>query len=318
MNRLWIASCLVAVSLAATAAASAQTRTIKVIVPFGPGGGPDTIARVLGEQIAKTRGVAVVVENRPGAGSIVATDAAVRATPDGNTLLITAPSFLINPHLRKVNFNPLTDFEAVCHLVSAPPVFTVPPSSTHRTFNDLIQAARAKPGSITVGGPGPGSTHHIIFEAIKQAAKVEMTFVPYPTTPPAVAAALGGHVTSALSDYASLAPQLKGGQLRPLAVAAPSRIDVLPGVPTLAEVGYKGLEFEIWFGIVAPAKTSKAAIQELSGWFRAALQDAGVKTKLSDIRMNPVGRCEADFAAHLRHEYDLFGRIIRESKITVK
>jgi tripartite-type tricarboxylate transporter receptor subunit TctC len=318
MIRLWLAGCLAAALLIPTITASAQTRTIRIIVPFGPGGGPDTIARVLGEQIAKARGVAVVIENRPGAGSIVATEATMRAAADGNTLLIVAPSFLVNPHVRKVAYNPLTDFDPICHLVSAPPVLALPSASPHRTLGDLLKAARAKPGSVTVGGPGPASTHHLIFEALKGMAKVDMTYVPYPTTPPAVAAALGGHVTGVLSDYASLAPQLKGGQLRPLVVASSSRMDILPNVPTLAEAGHPGLEFDIWFGVVAPAKTPKPSADELIASFRAALQDANVKTKLNDIRMTPVGRCGGEFAAHLRHEYDAFGRIIREAKITVK
>jgi tripartite-type tricarboxylate transporter receptor subunit TctC len=318
MNRLWLAGCLTAASLIVAAAASAQTRTVRIVVPFGPGGGPDTIARVLGEQITKARGVTVVVENRPGAGAIVATEAVMRAAPDGNTLLIVAPSFLINEHVRKVAFNALTDFDPICHLVSAPPVFAVPPSSPHRTMDDLLKAARGKAGSVTVGGPGPASTHHIIFEALKGQTKIDMTYVPYPTTPPAVTAAMGGHITGVLSDYASLAPQLQGGQLRPLAIASPKRMDVLPDVPTLAEAGHPGLEFDIWFGVVAPAKTPKPMTDELIASFGAALQDANVKARLNDIRMMPVGRCGADFAAHLRREFDAFGRIIRDAKITVK
>jgi tripartite-type tricarboxylate transporter receptor subunit TctC len=297
---------------------SAQTRTIRVIVPFGAGGGPDTIARVLSEQIAKARGVAMVVENRPGAGAIVGTEAALRAAADGNTLLMTAPSFLINPHIRKVGFDPLTDFEPICHLVSAPPVFAVQPSSAYRSMKDLIEAARAKPGTVTIGSPGPGSTHHLIVEALKQMAKVDMTYVPYPTTPPAVTAVLGGHVASVLSDYGSMAPQLQGGQLRALAVAASSRMAALADVPTLAETGLAGLDMQIWFGVVAPGRIPKDVAKELIAWFRTALDTQAVRERLAALRFVPADRCGAEFAAHLRQEYQLVGRIIREAGIKVK
>jgi tripartite-type tricarboxylate transporter receptor subunit TctC len=129
---------------------------------------------------------------------------------------------------------------------------------------------------------------------------------------------LGGHVTAVLSDYGSMAPQLQGGQLRALAVAAPSRMEVLPDVPTLAEAGIAGLDMQIWFGIVAPAKTPKNVADELSAWFRAALDTKAARERLAALRFVPAGRCGADFAAHLRHEYQLVGRIIREANIKVK
>lgn len=319
MTKFRTAGCLLAALLAVSAAtASAQTRTIRIIVPFGPGGGPDTVARVLGEQIAKAQRVSVVVENRPGAGSIIGTEAAMRAAPDGNTLLMVAPSFLVNPHVRKVGFQPLKDFEPICNLVTAPPVFAVQNSSPHRSMKGLIEAARSKPGAVSVGSPGPGSTHHLIVEAVKQATKADITYVPFPTTPPAITAALGGHVTSVLSDYGSLAPQLQGGKLRALAVAAPKRMEVMPDVPTLAEVGVPGLEMQIWFGVVAPGKPPKKVSEELIAWFRAALNTKTAKEKLASLRFVAAGRCGADFAAHLRHEYELVGRIIREANIKVK
>jgi tripartite-type tricarboxylate transporter receptor subunit TctC len=299
----------------AVVAWSQAPRTIKIIVPYAAGGAPDILSRLLGEQISRTHGLAVVVENRPGAGSVVGTEAVSRAAPDGNTLLTTANAFVINPHLHKVNYDPLTSFEPICHLVSVPAVIVVNAASPHRTLTDLLDGARAKPGAVTLASPGPGTTFHIALETLKRAAGVNITYVPYPATPPALNALLGDHVTSVFSDYASLREQLRTGKVRPLATATATRIAALPDVPTVAESGFKDFEAEIWFGVVAPAHTPKATISELVGWFTAAMQTPEVKPKLALQALSPVAKCGVDFAAHLQKQYDDYGRVIRMSNI---
>jgi len=294
---------------------SQAARTIKIIVPYAAGGAPDIVSRLLSEQISRAHGLTVVVENRPGAGSVVGTESVARAAPDGNTLLTTANAFVINPHLRKVNYDPLTSFEPVCHLVSVPSLIVVNATSRYRTFAELLDAARAKPGEVTLASPGPGTTFHIALETLKRAANVNITYVPYAATPPAVNALLGDHVTSVFSDYASLGAQLSSGKVRPLAAATRTRMDTLPDVPTVAEFGFKDYEAEIWFGMVAPAHTPKATTAELAGWFAAAMQSPEVKPKLALQALSPVAKCGAEFTAHLRKQYNDYGRVIREANI---
>jgi tripartite-type tricarboxylate transporter receptor subunit TctC len=310
----WVAACCIGLLLSGSEAWS-QTRMIRIVVPYAPGGSPDALARLLGEQIGRAHGVSMVVENRPGAGAIIGTESVMRAAPDGNTLLVTANAFLTNPHLRKVNYDPVTSFEPVCHLVSVPALIVVATASPYRTLGDLLDAARADPGKVTLASPGPATTFHIAFEMLKRTANVNMTYVPYAGTPPALNALIGGHVTSVFSDYASMSGQLKAGAVRALATAGPTRIATLPDVPTVAETGIKDYESDVWFGVVAPAKTPKDVTNELITWFTAALRAGEVQPKLAAQGLNPVGRCGAEFADYIRTQYNTIGRTIRDANI---
>ena len=295
--------------------AQSQTRTIKIVNPYPPGGTADIIARVLGEQIGRTQGVTMLVENRPGGGTVIGTEASARAAPDGNTLLITSVVFVINPHLRKLNYDPLTSFEPLCNVVQSPQVIVVNGVSPYRTMTDLMNAARAKPGELTLASTGPASPSHIAFEMLKRAANIQMIYVPFPGNPPVVNAVLGGHVTAGVANYADVVGHLKAGTLRALITPAATRIETLPDVPTAAESGYKEFEYEVWFGMLAPAKTSKDRVSQLSGWFTAATQEAEVREKLVVQGLYPVVTCGADFAADLRRQYVDYGRVIREANI---
>jgi tripartite-type tricarboxylate transporter receptor subunit TctC len=295
--------------------AQSQTRTIKIVNPYPPGGTADIVARVLGEQIGRTQAVTMVVENRPGGGTVVGTEASARAAPDGNTLLITSVVFVINPNLRKLNYDPLTSFEPLCNLVQSPQVIVVNGASPYRTMTDLINAAHAKPGELTLASTGPASPSHIAFEMLKRAANIQMIYVPFPGNAPTVNAVLGGHVTAGVANYADVVGHLKAGTLRALITPAATRIETLPDVPTAAESGYKELEYEVWFGMLAPAKTSKDRVSQLSGWFTAATQVAEVREKLVVQGLYPVVTCGADFAADLRRQYVDYGRVIREANI---
>ena len=312
-----LAACFAIMLLALTGhdAWPQAARTIKIVVPFPPGGSADILARLLGEQISKAQGPTVVIENRPGAGASLAYEAVARAVPDGNTLVINGNSLVINPNLRKVNYDPLTSFEPVCYLLSSPQVIVVNSASPYRTLGDLIAAARAKPGELSMAGVGPGATQHIGIELFKRVAKVDLIYVPYSGGAPAINALLGEHVTSVLQNYSEVVEQVKAGKLRALAVTTTKRIEPLPDVPTVAELGFKDYDVEVWFGVVAPAKTPKDAVAQLSGWFTAAMQAPDVKPKLLNLGLYPVGMCGADFGAHIRRQYDEYGRVIREANI---
>jgi tripartite-type tricarboxylate transporter receptor subunit TctC len=305
---------VVAATFPSQEARGQTTRTIKIVVPLPAGGTADILARILGEQIGRAQGLTVLIENRPGAGAVIGTEAVSRAAPDGNTLLVAAPAFVISPHLRKLNYDPLTSFEPICYLTSTPTVLLVNGASPYRTLGDLLDAARANPGSLTLATV-PGSPPHLAFEMLKRAANVDMTSVPYPGGAPAVSALLGNHVTSAFLPYAGLEEQLKAGKLRSLASGSRTRSELLPDVPTIAESGYKGYEIEFWNGVLAPAKTPQETVSQLAGWFTAAMQVPDVKAKLIAQSLYPVGMCGDDFGALLRKQHDEFGRVIREANI---
>jgi tripartite-type tricarboxylate transporter receptor subunit TctC len=271
------------------------------------------MSRVLADQIGRVQGVSVVVENRP--GRTVGTEAVARATADGGTLLVVSPAFIIFPNLEKVSFDPLTSFEPICLLVRSPTLIVVNSKSPYRTLADLVSAARAKPGELTLASAGPATPLHIGFEMFKRAANVNMTYVPFRGNAPAMNALLGGHVTSMLANHAEAAENLNSGTLRALATGSRTRIESLPNVPTIAESGFKNFEVDVWFGVVAPARTPADTMSQLSRWFTAALQAPDAKSKLLAQGLHPVGSCGGDFAAHLRKQYEDYGRVIRDANI---
>lgn len=306
----------VAASLGTSLVAWSQAaRTIRIIVPLAPGGGADIIARIFADQIGRAYGPTMVVESRPGAGSVIGTEAASRATPDGNTLLINTANLVIAPHLRKLNYNPLTSFEPVCELVNTPLVVVVHPASPYRRLADLLGAAKAGPGELTMASVGPATTLHLASEKLRRAAGVTMTYIPFSGTGPAVTALLGRHVTSLIAEYPAVAEQLRAGALRALAVGSRARFESIPEVPTIAESGYPDFDIEIWWGLFAPAKTPKDAVGQLIGWISAAGETPEIRARLAAQGLRPAGRCGADFAGFLRKQYDDYGRAIREANI---
>jgi tripartite-type tricarboxylate transporter receptor subunit TctC len=314
--RYWSALGIAILLMISGEAARCQTaKTIKIVVPYAPGSGPDILGRLLAEQVGRQGGPTMVVEDRPGAGTVIGTEAVARAAPDGNTVLIVAPSFVINPSLRKVNYDALTNFEPICHLAATPMVLVVNSASPYRTLAHLLDAARAKPGELSLGSGGPGSSLHIGFEILKRAAGVNMIYVPYPGNAPAINALLGGHLTSVFADYPTVVEQIKAGTLRALATAAGSRVDPLPDVPTIAESGFKDYDLDIWYGLVAPAKTPKDLLDQLAAWSSAAIKAPEMKPKLALQGLYPVGTCGTAFGAHLRKQYEAYERVIRESSI---
>ncbi|MGO8922965.1 MAG: Bug family tripartite tricarboxylate transporter substrate binding protein [Xanthobacteraceae bacterium] len=307
------ASCIF---LAADQSARAQiARTIRIVVPYAPGGAADIVARLMADQAGRTGGVTMVVENRPGAGGAVGTETVARATPDGTTLLVVSTPFLIDPLLRKLNYDPLHSFAPICNLVSAPTLIVVNSVSPYRTLAELLDDARARPGQITMASIGPASSFQLGFEMLKRAAKVDMTFVPYPGNAPALSAVLGQQVTSMFATLPNVSEYLKAGKLRALAVGNRTRAEPLPDVPTVVESGYGDFDIDAWFGAFAPAATPEPAIKEVEHLFTAALQDTSVKEKLSVQGLFPTVACGNDFAAYLRKQNDEYSRIITEANI---
>jgi tripartite-type tricarboxylate transporter receptor subunit TctC len=282
---------------------------IKIVVPAPPGGAGDTVARLLTEQVRRSQHLSMVIENRPGAATIIGTESVARAAPDGATLLITGAYLLIAPHLGKLKFEPLDALEPICRLVSSPGVVAVNSTSPYSTLDGFLDAAGAEGRALTLAAAGPDTPHHIGFEMLRRAANGQLTFVPYPGGAGAISAVLGGHVTAVLAEYDALADHIRSGRLRPITATAP--VDALPQLPTLAQ-SHKAYELDFWWGLFAPAGTSKQALSRLEDWYSAATHDPAVKAKLAALGFTPSVTCGADFGLLLRSEYDRYGRIVRE------
>jgi tripartite-type tricarboxylate transporter receptor subunit TctC len=316
-----LAIVVAAVGLVASLAPSAWSQpagTIKIVVPYTPGSGPDILSRLMAEQIGRAQGPTVVVENRPGGGTVIGTEAVERAEPDGHTVLLVANSFVANPPLKRASYDPTRSFEPVCYLAATPMVLVVLASSPYRTLNDLIAAARAKPGELAFASGGPGSSLHVAIEVLKRAANINVTYVPYGGTAPAINALMGNHVVAVWADYPTVVSQLSSGALRGLVTTSRTRVEALPEVPTLTETGISSYEADIFYGIVAPAKTPPEMVNRLSAWLIGALKASDMKPKLAQQGLFPVGICGAEFGAYLQRMVDDYTRIIREANITVK
>jgi tripartite-type tricarboxylate transporter receptor subunit TctC len=299
---------IMATILGVSGAAAQAPRTIRIVVPYPPGSGPDILSRLLSEQVGQAQGTSIVVENRPGGGTLIGTEAVARAAPDGGTLLLVGNSFVVNPAINKGNYDVTTSFEPVCYLAATPMVLVVQGSSPYKTLADLIGAAREKPGSVAFASGGPASSLHVAIEVLKRAANITATYVPYPGTAPSINALMGGHVTAVWADYPTVVEQLKTGTLRGLVTTSAKRVAPLPDVPTFAQTGVSTYEADIFYGLVAPAKTSPETLTHLTGWFGAAMKASEMQPKLARQGLFPVNQCGSEFGAFLRQQVDEYKR----------
>jgi tripartite-type tricarboxylate transporter receptor subunit TctC len=293
-------------------------RPIRIIIPFPPGGSADILARILGQQIGEANNQTMIVENHPGAGASIAYELTARAAPDGNTIVVAANSVVINPILRKTNYDPVTSFEPICNLATSPMVFVVNSASPYKTIGELIAAAHAKPGTLTLAALGPATTQHIAVEQFKRVTKADMIFVPYSGGAPVVNALLGQQVTAGLVNYSEAVQQIKAGKLQALATTSSKRIRPLPDLPTVAESGYPGYESEVWLGLLAPAKTPEKNIAQLVAWFTAALKTPAVEAKLLPLGLYPADSCGKEFSAFIKQKSEEYARIIHDANIKVE
>lgn len=304
--------------LALTGAALAQLpSTLRIVVPFPAGGSADILSRLLGEQITRARGISVITDNKPGASAIIGTDAVARAAPDGGTAGIISNSFVINPQLRKLPYDPVTSFDPICRLVDSPLVIVVNSGSPYQKLEELLTAARARPGAMSIGALGPATTQHVALELFKKTAKIDMIFVPFPGGAPAVTSLLGSHIDSVMANYSEVVAQVEAGQLRVLATTSPQRIPALPATPTARELG---LDFEMtaWFAMVTTGKTPAPVTAALIDAFSAALKAPDLQPKLAQFQFYPVGVCGAPFAAFLRAQHEAMGPIVKEAGIKLE
>jgi tripartite-type tricarboxylate transporter receptor subunit TctC len=322
LRQVTVAACLGAVIVGGALAilgshnAGAQTpKSIKIVVPFSPGNGPDLVARVFAQQIGDINGSTIVIENRAGGGTVMGTDQVARSTPDGSTLLLAAPAFVVNDALKRAKSTPVSEFVPVCLLAITPMILVVRSDSPYQTFDDLIKAARAKPDELQMVSGGPATSLHMAIEVIKHAANVKMTYVPYGGTAPAIGALMGGHVTAVMSDYPTIVSQLEAKSIRPLVSVSEKRLASLPDVPTLNETGLVKYDADIFYGIVAPAKTPPAVVADMIKMFTVAAQTQEVKKRFETLGLFPSDKCGAQWGDYINKQVEGYAKVARDANI---
>jgi tripartite-type tricarboxylate transporter receptor subunit TctC len=302
--------------VAAAMAQSFPSKPVRIVVPFTPGGTADVLARLIGQKMSDAMGQQVLVENRPGGGTVIGTEYTARAPADGHTLLVMANSFTINPAVRdKLPYDPFKDFAPVTLLVKSPQVLIVSSALEVKSLAEFVTLVRSRPGKMSLATVGPATTQHIASEMLKSALKLEMIYVPYPGGAPAAGALAGGHVDAVLANYSEVAQHIASGKARAIAVTSLERMDTLKDVPTVSESGYPGFEAAAWFGLVVTGGSPPAAIARLNAEANKALKLPDVREKLIAVAMYPVGTTPEQFDAHIRSEMVKYAKIIKEAGI---
>lgn len=317
--RLKLAAAVLAL-LSAIGATRAQdafpSRPVHIYVPFAPGGAVDIVARTLGEQLSGRWKQSVVVENRPGAGGVVASEAAAKAAPDGYTLIIVATGHALNPHLyAKLPYDLFADFTPITLIGTSPNMALVRADSPIKTIGDLINAAREHPGQISYGHAGNGTSPHLAGELFKSMARIDITPIPYKGGAPALTDLIGGHIPMTFNNIPESIAQITAGTVRPLGVTTAKRSPVLPNVPTIAESGLPGFDTGVWWGVLGPAGLTPEVRAKLAKDCSEAVNSATMKARLLQLGATPIGGSPEEFAALIRADYEKWGPIIKAAGI---
>jgi tripartite-type tricarboxylate transporter receptor subunit TctC len=293
---------------------------VRIIVAYPAGGVIDAIARLIGEKLAAQLGQPVLIENRAGASGTIGMDAVAKAAPDGYTLGFSAISPLVlSPHLGKLSYDPLKDIAPVVSVMYSPVLLLATPASGARDFGQLLADARARPGEVRWATSGAASLGNIMLEQLQAAAKVQFTHIPYKGGGQQITDALGGQFeVLSVNPAPSLMQQVKAGKLRPLAVGAPTRLDALPNVPTLGELGYAAANLTSVFGVFAPAGLPRAVLEQLNAEINKALALPDLRRRLVGSENVPTGGSSRDFAREIAAESESNARIIKAAGIKVE
>jgi len=317
MNAAWIGAIALALAGNALAQGSYPTRPVSMVVGFAPGGGTDTVARIIARNLSESLGQQVVVENRAGAGGNIAADFVAHAAPDGYTILLgNVGSLAVAPHMiANLGYDPLRDFAPITMAVVFANVLVVQPSVPAQTLAEFVKLAKDKPGSVTYGTSGIGGAGHLAGELLKERANIDMIHVPYKGGGPSMQGLLGGQVMSSFATPVSVVEHMKAGKLRALATTGPKRAALLPDVPTVAESGYPGYEAMNWYAYVAPAKTPKEIVERLNRELVKALNNAEVAALLHQQGLEPSPSSPAELARYIEREYQTWGRVVKRAGI---
>ncbi|MBL0150223.1 MAG: tripartite tricarboxylate transporter substrate binding protein [Ideonella sp.] len=302
---------------AAFAQADFPSKTLRIIVPFAPGGASDVLARTFGQKLQEAWGQTVLVENKPGAGGNIGAEAGAKAAPDGHTLTLAAAGFMaVNPSLyAKLPYDSVKDFAPVALLVKAPLLMVANASLPARNLKELIDYARANPGKLNIGNGGAGTAQHLGGEFFTSAAGISATHIPYKGSAPATNDLLGGVFHAQFDNMVTLIPHVKAGKLRPLAVSSAQRVATMPDVPTIAESGLPGFETGTWYGLVAPAGTPAPVVDKLNREIKRILALPEVTEKLGAMGLLAAPMAPAQFAEFIKSEIVSYGRVIKSANI---
>jgi tripartite-type tricarboxylate transporter receptor subunit TctC len=308
------------VALAAVPAAAQPfpSKPVRIVLAYAAGGPTDFLARTVGEKVSTRIGQPVLVEARPGANERVATEHLLRSPADGYTVVLVAPPHAINPSLFQMNYDAAKETTGVIHLVNLPPLITTHPEYGLNDFNDLVKAAKAKPGELTFGTPGNATSNHLMMELLGLIADIKMQHIPFKGDAPAITELLGKRLTVSANTITAGIQHVKAGRLRAIGIASRERSPLLPEVPTLYEQGYPDAVVTTWFGLIAHAQTPREAIQRLNAEFDAALQMPDVREKLTNVGMIPVGGSAEQFTSHIRAEAGRWAKVVKTRGISAQ
>ena len=312
---LWILLLGIAAT-GAQAQADYPTRPLRLVSPSSAGGGSDIIARVIAPRLGQRLGQQVIVENRPGAGTVIGSDHVAKAAPDGYTLLLGLSTLATNPALRKsMPYDAVRDLAPITQVAQSPNVLVVHPSIPVESVKELIAFVRARPGELTFASAGLGTNPHMTFELFRSMAKLDVVHVPYKGSAPAITDLVGGHVAMMSATALTGIPQIRAGRLRGLAVTSAKRSASAPELPTLAEAGVPGYEATQWYGVLAPANTPAGVVKRLHAELVHVLQLAEVKERFSADGAEPVGDTPEAFGRFIRAEIEKWAQVARDAGI---
>ena len=287
------------------------SKTIRMIVPIGAGGGTDSMARLISQKMSELMGVTIYIDNRPGAGTVMGTEYFSKTAPDGYTLMTVAPEFSINPSLRKLPYDPIRDFTMVTQLTSGQYFLTTHPTVPVKTPQQFLALAKARPGQITFGSSGPGSANHLAGVLFQHMTGTKMIHVPYKSAAPAGAALIGGEIDYMFSNVASAIAHVRSGRLRAVAVTGEKRSPVTPEIPTITESAVPGFVVTGFFILLAPAGTPREIVAKVNAEAVRALQSADMKERLSALGLEPVGSPPDAASAFIKAEIAKWAPVIK-------
>lgn len=290
------------------------TRPVRFIVPYAPGGGADTLARGVGALLAEILGQTVVIDNRGGGGTILGSDLAAKAPPDGHSIImITSTHAVVSTLYKKLPYDPIADFSPIIRVASAPNILVVHPSIGVSTVKDLVALATSKPGELVYASSGNGGGSHLAMELFRSVTNVDLIHVPYKGTGPATIDLLSGQAKLMFGGLIGTLPHVKSGRLKTLAISSAHRSKLLPDVPTIAESGYPGFEAATWYGVAAPARTPTFVINKLNQAIRQALQDPRFSQRIASQGAEPAPNSPAEFAVFIKTEVTKWGKVVRDA-----
>ena len=309
---------LLSVLLAAGMAHAQQypTRPIRIISPYPAGGGNDTLLRIMGDRLGEQLGQRIIVDNRPGANTIVGTEILVKAPPDGYTFILVPNSFATNPSFYpKLPYDTMKDVTPVGQIAQSPQMIVAHPSVPVRTLKELLALAKAKPGDLSYGTSGNGSTGHLAGTLLSMMTGIQLTHVAYKGTAPAVNELVGGHIPLMVSSMIATLPHVRAGKLKIIALTTAKRSQAIPEVPTIAESGVPGYDATLWYGILAPPRTPDAVIKRMNAELGTTLKSPDIVEKLSTQAVEPHHTSPEQFAALIRTELAKWSKVIRASGV---